>query len=110
MTMPSSPSTTRAGMEGKAGEVAGLLRTLAHPARLMIVCTLAEGEFSVGQLEQELGLHQPTLSQQLTVLRDAGIVETRREAKQIFYRLTEAKAERLIQSLYTIFCAEADTP
>jgi ArsR family transcriptional regulator len=110
MTMPSSPSTTRAGMEGKAGEVAGLLRTLAHPARLMIVCTLAEGEFSVGQLEQELGIHQPTLSQQLTVLRDAGIVETRREAKQIFYRLTEAKAERLIQSLYTIFCAEADTP
>ena len=97
-------------MEGKAGEVAGLLRTLAHPARLMIVCTLAEGEYSVGQLEQELGIHQPSLSQQLTVLRDAGIVETRREAKQIFYRLTEARAERLIQSLYTIFCAEAPTP
>lgn len=110
MTISSSPSITRAGMESKAGEVAGLLRTLAHPARLMIVCTLAEGEFSVGQLEQELGIHQPSLSQQLTVLRDAGIVETRRDAKQIFYRLTEAKAERLIQSLYAIFCAEADTP
>ena len=93
-------------MEGRAGEVAALLRTLSHPARLMIVCALIEGEYSVGQLEAELDLHQPSLSQQLTVLREAGIVETRREAKQIFYRLTEARAARLIEALHTIFCAE----
>jgi DNA-binding transcriptional ArsR family regulator len=93
-------------MEGRAGEVAALLRTLSHPARLMIVCALIEGEYSVGQLEAELDLHQPSLSQQLTVLREAGIVETRREAKQIFYRLTQAKAARLIEALHAIFCAE----
>lgn len=110
MTTPSAIAMTRAEMEGKAGEVAGLLRTLSHPARLMIVCTLVEGEYSVGQLEEELDIHQPSLSQQLTVLRDAGIVETRREAKQIFYRLTEAKAARLVAALYTIFCAQEPTP
>jgi ArsR family transcriptional regulator len=101
---------TREAMEGRAGEVALLLRTLSHPARLMIVCTLVEGEYSVGQLEEELGIHQPTLSQQLTVLREAGIVETRREAKQIFYRLTAAKAARLVEALYAIFCGGEGAP
>ncbi|MBB3216175.1 DNA-binding transcriptional ArsR family regulator [Ochrobactrum sp. RC6B] len=95
---------TRAEMEGRATEVAELLRTLSHPARLMLACTLAEGEYSVGELEEALGIHQPTLSQQLGVLREAGVVETRREAKQIFYRLTEARAAQLIEALYGIFC------
>ena len=95
---------TRAEMEGRATEVAELLKTLSHPARLMLACTLAEGEYSVGELEEALGIHQPTLSQQLGVLREAGIVETRRDAKQIFYRLTEARAAQLIEALYGIFC------
>ena len=94
-----------AEMEKRAGEVAALLKTLSHPVRLMLACTLAEGEYSVGALEQRLGIHQPTLSQQLGVLREAGIVETRRDAKQIFYRLTEEKAAQLIHALYAIFCA-----
>ena len=89
----------------RAGEVAGLLKTLAHPVRLLLACTLAEGEYSVGALEEKLDIHQPTLSQQLTVLREAGIVETRREGKQIFYRLTADKAAQLIDALYGIFCA-----
>ena len=91
-------------MENRAGEVAKLLKTLAHPARLMLVCTLVEGEFSVGELEDRLDIHQPSLSQQLTVLRDAGIVTTRRESRQIFYRLTEEKAVQLIEALYHIYC------
>lgn len=95
---------TRAEMEGRATEVAELLKTLSHPARLMLACTLAEGEYSVGELEEALGIHQPTLSQQLGVLREAGIVETRRDAKQIFYRLAEARAAQLIEALYGIFC------
>ncbi|MFN3320083.1 MAG: sulfite-sensing transcriptional repressor BigR [Allorhizobium sp.] len=95
-------------MAGRAGEVATLLKTLAHPVRLMLACTLAEGEYSVGALEEKLGIHQPTLSQQLGILREAGVVETRREAKQIFYRLTEEKAARLIQALYAIFCQPED--
>ena len=99
-----------AAMEARAGEVAGLLKTLAHPVRLILACTLAQGEYSVGALEDRLDIHQPTLSQQLTVLREAGIVETRREGKQIFYRLTQEKAAKLIQALYGIFCDPEDAP
>lgn len=99
-----------AEMASRADEVADLLRTLANRNRLMIVCTLVGGEYAVGQLEDELDIHQPTLSQQLTVLRAAGIVETRREAKQIFYRLTDEKAARLIEALHDIFCADAGQP
>lgn len=76
------PRLARADMENRADEVASLLKTLSHPARLMLVCTLVEGEFSVGELEDQIGVGQPTLSQQLGVLRDAGIVETRREASR----------------------------
>lgn len=97
-------------MEARAGEVAGLLKTLAHPARLMLACALAEGEYSVGELETKLDIHQPTLSQQLGVLREAGVVETRRDAKQIFYRLTEEKAAQLIEALYVIFCKPEAQP
>ncbi|WP_421399935.1 sulfite-sensing transcriptional repressor BigR [Agrobacterium fabrum] len=97
-------------MEKRATEVAILLKTLAHPARLMLACTLAQGEFSVGELEAKLDIRQPTLSQQLGVLREAGIVDTRREAKQIFYRLAEDKAARLIEALYAIFCAPEENP
>lgn len=99
-----------AAMEARAGEVAGLLKTLAHPVRLILACTLAQGEYSVGALEDRLDIHQPTLSQQLTVLREAGIVETRREGKQVFYRLTQEKAAKLIQALYGIFCETGDAP
>lgn len=96
----------RPDMEERASEAAALLKTLANPNRLLIVCTLVEGEHSVGQLEEMLGIHQPTLSQQLTVLREAGIVATRRDAKQIFYRLAEEKAARLVMALHEILCHE----
>jgi DNA-binding transcriptional ArsR family regulator len=102
----SKRAMTPAEMEVRAGEVALLLKTLAHPTRLMLACTLAEGEYSVGALEETLGIHQPNLSQQLGALRDGGIVETRREGKFIFYRLTEDKAARLIEALYGIFCLD----
>lgn len=93
-------------LQERAGEVAELLKTLANRHRLMLVCTLVEGEFSVGELEQRLGIHQPTLSQQLTVLRRAGIVRTRRLSKRIFYRLAGTKAADLVGALHAIFCAD----
>ena len=96
-------------MASRAEEVANLLKTLSHPARLMIVCTLVEGEYSVGELEEKLDLHQPHLSQHLTVLRGSGIVETRRDGKQIFYSLTEEKAAQLVAALYDIFCVKDHT-
>lgn len=98
-----------AEMAGRAADVANLLKTLSHEARLMIVCTLVEGEFSVGALEERLDLHQPHLSQHLTVLRSSGVVETRREGKQIFYRLPQDKASRLVSALFEIFCVEEET-
>lgn len=97
-----------AKMAMRAVEVSNLLKTLSHPARLMIVCTLVEGEYSVGELEDKVDVHQPHLSQHMTVLRSSGIVETRREGKQIFYRLTEKKAAQLVGALYDIFCLEDD--
>lgn len=97
---------TTAEMASRAGEVANLLKTLSHPARLMIVCTLVEGEYSVGELEEKLDIHQPHLSQHLTVLRGSRIVETRREGKQIFYSLTEEKTAQLVAALYDIFCVK----
>ena len=97
-----------AEMASRAGEVANLLKTLSHPARLMIVCTLVEGEYSVGALEEKVDVHQPHLSQHLTVLRGSGIVETRRDGKQIFYSLTEEKAAQLVAALYDIFCVKEE--
>ena len=93
-----------AEMEARAGEVSALLKTLSHPARLRLACALAEREYAVGELEERLGIRQPTLSQQLGALREAGVVTTRRHAKQIFYRLSEEKAARLIEDIYAIFC------
>lgn len=87
----------------RATEASALLKTLAHPARLMLVCTLLEGPMSVGALEERLGVHQPSLSQQLSVLRANGIVRTERVSKQIFYQLTEPKAMQLVQALRAIF-------
>ena len=97
-----------AEMASRAGEVATLLKTLSHPARLMIVCTLVEGEYSVSELEEKVDVHQPHLSQHLTVLRGSGIVETRRDGKQIFYCLTEEKAAQLVAALYDIFGVKED--
>ena len=81
-----------------------LLKRLGHPSRLLIVCRLIEGEMSVAEMEDELGLRQPSLSQQLGELRNAGIIEPRREAKNVVYRLADAKAETLVETLHALFC------
>jgi ArsR family transcriptional regulator len=82
-----------------------LLKTLANPDRLLLLCQLSQGERSVGELEQLLGIGQPTLSQQLAVLRREALVSTRREGKQIFYRISSAAALAVINTLYQLFCA-----
>lgn len=87
----------------QASEIVNHLKSLAHPVRLKIACALIDQEFSVGQLEQQVNVHQPTLSQQLTVLREGGLVETRREGKQIFYKIKESKSVDLIKALSQIF-------
>jgi DNA-binding transcriptional ArsR family regulator len=92
-------------MHEAADEAAGLLKVLSNPDRLMLLCRLSQGEASVGELEAELGILQPTLSQQLTVLREEALVETRREGKYIFYRVASAPALAVLKVLYDQFCA-----
>lgn len=90
---------------GDVEPAADLLKSLANPHRLMIVCTLVEGERSVADLERELAIRQPSLSQHLGSLREAGIIAPRREAKSVFYRLSDERAIRVVETLHAIFCA-----
>jgi DNA-binding transcriptional ArsR family regulator len=85
-------------------QAAELMRSLSNPNRLMIACALVEGEQSVSELESELGIKQPILSQQLADLREAGVVQARRSAKSVFYSIADAKAGHLIAALHQIFC------
>ena len=78
---------------------AELFRALAHPMRVRILCRLLDGEISVAGLENELGLRQPSLSQQLGQLRDAGIVSTRRAAKSVYYSLADQRVRIIVDAL-----------
>ena len=73
-----------------ATETAALLKTLSHPARLMICCQLRNAEMSVGDMETRLGIRQPNLSRELAKLRDENLVTTRKESKVVFYKLSES--------------------
>jgi len=90
----------------KAEAASSFMKSLANPNRLMIACALLDGERSVGDLEAELGVRQPSLSQQLGELRESGVVEARREAKQVFYRISDQRAVALLATLHQIFCGE----
>ena len=95
--------TMRAG----AQEACALMKVLSNPDRLMLLCELADGERNVGALEEALGIVQPTLSQQLAVLRTEGLVSTRRDGKNIYYQIASAQALAVMQVLYTQFCTPA---
>jgi DNA-binding transcriptional ArsR family regulator len=95
-----------AALEEKAAEAAGLLRLLANEKRLLMLCHMvAEGEMSVGALAEAVGLSQPALSQHLALLRDDGLVATRKEAQVVFYRLADPKAGRVLGLLRELYCA-----
>lgn len=91
-------------LRDQAGQVSTMLKQLANPDRLLILCQLAEQEFNVSQIEQLTGIMQPTLSQQLTILRRAKLVTTRREGKQIYYAIQDERLMRLLQTLYQLYC------
>lgn len=90
----------------RAGEAARLLKAMASEHRLMILCRLGGGEMTVGQLLTGTTLSQSALSQHLAVLREDGLVVTRREGQSIFYRIADPAAVRLIETLAEIFCPE----
>lgn len=86
-------------MRRTAGEASALLKALANPDRLLLLCQLSQGECCVSELEGLLGIQQPTLSQQLGALRQAGLVATRRDGKLIFYRVCSDQALAVLQVL-----------
>ena len=90
-----------------AGEACGLLKVLANQDRLLLLCQMTQGDYCVSELEEMTGVRQPTLSQQLTVLRDENMVITRREGKQIFYSIASKEAMAVLRVLYELFCAPA---
>ncbi|MEB0009834.1 metalloregulator ArsR/SmtB family transcription factor [Pseudomonas sp. MH9.2] len=93
-------------LRANADAASQLLKALANQDRLMLLCQLSQGERNVSDLESLLGIQQPTLSQQLAVLRREGLVETRRDGKQVFYRISSPAALAVINTLYQQFCAE----
>ncbi len=95
-------------LERKAERASGLLKAMANQHRLIILCLLLNGEKSVGELEQLIGLSQSALSQHLARLRRDGLVQTRRSAQTIYYTLQGDHARRLISTLYDMYCDTLD--
>lgn len=91
-------------MRAAAADASSLLKTLGNPDRLLLLCQLSQGEFCVSELESMSGISQPTLSQQLGVLRAENLVATRRAGKQIHYTLASKEATAIMQLLYRLYC------
>jgi DNA-binding transcriptional ArsR family regulator len=102
--MNTSPSPSLDDMARHADEAAALLKALAHPARLMVLCRLSEGEASVGQLQPLTGLSLSALSQHLAVLRELQLVTTQRQAQTILYSLCDSPAVGILAALHTAYC------
>ena len=93
-------------MKASASRACRLMKVLSNPDRLMLLCQLSQGEKRVGELEEILGIVQPTLSQQLTVLRDEELVSTRRDGKNIYYQIASTQALAVMTVLYDQFCGQ----
>ena len=94
-------------MRVAAQAVGSTLRALGNEDRLLLLCQLSQGEKSVSELEELLDLHQPSLSQQLGVLRTEGLVDTRRDGKRIYYSVADPKVLHLLQLLYDLYCPKS---
>ena len=108
-TETTAPAETTAmdvqALRTHATEAVALLKVLGNADRLMLLCQLTQQPRTVGDLEALTGIGQPTLSQQLGVLRREGLVSTRREGKFIWYQLNQGPALALMQALHQLFCA-----
>jgi ArsR family transcriptional regulator len=93
-----------------AEEAVAALKLLGNIERLLLLCQLSQGEYSVGELEEQLDIRQPTLSQQLAVLRSAGVVGTRREGKNIYYCVADPNVLDLLLVLYRLYCEKDKIP
>ena len=96
-----------AAIQEHATEAAAFLKALANDQRLLMLCCLLEGSLSVGEINERVPLSQSALSQHLAVLRDAGLVTTTRQSQTIYYALAKGPALKIMEVLYTAFCAPA---
>jgi len=101
----SAPRANLEDMAEHAESAASLLKALANPHRLLVLCALGDGELSVGALNERIPLSQSALSQHLAVLREDGLVSTRREAQTIFYSVAPGPALEVLHVLHSQFCA-----
>ena len=93
-----------AALRSSAEIACRLMKVLSNPDRLLLLCHMVEGEKRVGELEELSGVVQPTLSQQLAVLRDEGLVSTRRDGKSIYYSIGSPEPLAVLQVLHEQFC------
>lgn len=105
-----APAMRPEDMHEHAGDAARLLKALSNEKRLMILCLLVDAERSVGEINAQVDLSQSALSQHLAVLREEGLVQTRREAQTIQYSLAEGPAKRIIATLHSIYCDPCSPP
>ncbi|KQZ29677.1 ArsR family transcriptional regulator [Mesorhizobium sp. Root552] len=97
-------SCEAADLKSNVEEASAFLKKLSNPDRLLVCCALADGERSVRELEDLLGIRQPGLSQQLAELREAGLIAGRKEGKQVFYTLADPRIEAFIGTMHALFC------
>ncbi|WP_245294745.1 ArsR/SmtB family transcription factor [Rhizobium rhizosphaerae] len=100
-----APAMSIEAMQAKSAEAAAFMRLFGTPSRLLLLCFIAEKERSVGEMQDELGFRQPALSQQLAELRQAGVVQTRRASRQIFYSIADARVATVMAMLMQMFCS-----
>lgn len=105
-TMQAPTEIDLADLRTSADSACALMKALSNPDRLLLLCELTQGERRVGELEERVGIGQPTLSQQLGVLRDEGLVSTRREGKNIYYRIDSPQVNAVLAVLHTQFCTK----
>ena len=105
---PSHPVIDPELLRGAAAQAVGVLKLLANEDRLLLLCQLSQGERSVSELEEQLGIHQPTLSQQLGVLRSEGVVNTRRQGKNIYYSVAKPETLEILAVLYRLYCSQGE--
>jgi len=104
LAMPRTPTLDAQTLRQAAGEAVAALKALGNPERLLLLCQMSQGEIGVAELETQLDIHQPTLSQQLGVLRREGMVATRREGRNVFYSVSDPRLLALLRTLYSQYC------
>lgn len=96
-------------MQAQSENASKLLKALANPQRLRILCLLIEQEMTVGQINEQVDLSQSALSQHLAILREKDLVTTRRQAQTVFYRVAEGPVTSIIQTLHDLYCPAPST-